>query len=93
MSGAVNPKDYPGGVGYPGATAAERALIAADQLAADQRAQLALKLGVSVDDLARQALANVGSEIAALSHQVGQRDEQRSRVEAGLGLSPGSLAK
>lgn len=81
------------GAALPELTATERAQIAQGLLAVDQRAQLALQLGVSVEDLERQAITDVGSSVAALSHQVGQRSEQRSRVEAGLGLPPGSLAK
>lgn len=77
--------------GTPEPTGAEKAQNAILQHGLEQRRQMALRLGVTMDDLDRQGIANLSASVDALSHQVQASDEQRARVEAGLGLAPGSL--
>lgn len=75
----------------PVLTAAEQAQFNAERQATEQRALIAARLCLSVDDLNRQELANVAVSLSALSARVQDAQDRRDRIEVGLGLAPGSL--
>lgn len=77
--------------GTPEPTDAEKAQNVILSHGLEQRRQMALRLGVTVEELDRQGIANLSASLDALSHQVQTSNEQRARIEACLGLAPGRL--